>query len=549
MDNTKFRVVILTAGQGSRLGNRTSYFNKALLRVGDKAVISHQIDLYPEDTEFVIALGYKGNIVKQYLEIAHPNRKFIFVEIDKYSVPGSGPFYALNKCKDYLQCPFYFWSCDTLIKDIDWVNRKNKQIICTDENWIGTSYTPISEDKVDQFCTIELLDTGSTDSVSDQVINLYDKSIFGTTMPFIGLAFIKDYKDFWKYAEKNNVLIKDELQLSPVLSELIGNTLRVKYFHWWDTGSEEGLKEARSSHHFPGIQNLDKLDEELYVIDDTVIKYFHNHNTVRDRVYRAKKLGDMVPAILGSSKNFYKYSFVPGKDLFKISNQHEVMLPLLNKTKDTIWKKIDLNDLDKKIFKDICKTFYYNKTISRLEKLASEKGIIDKKQLINDVNVPLSFHIFNSMNWDYISDGTPVNFHGDYNLSNILLTDKTYDFKFLDWRQDFGGCIDYGDIYYDFAKMYHSFLFPHESVKHEKFYVSESSIGVKTFIEIPVNIEKAKDVFEKFIISEGFDLDKVKILTAIVLLNMSPLHEAPLDKYLFYFSKFYLCKTLRERYI
>jgi hypothetical protein len=542
MDNVKFRVVILTAGQGNRLGNRTTYFNKSLLRVGNKAVISHAIDMYPEDTEFVIALGYKGNIVKQYLEIAHPTRKFIFVDIDKYSVPGSGPFYALNKCKEYLQCPFFFWSCDTLVKEgatHDWLPTSSLTDI--EGNWVGTSIEQISEDKVEQFCTIELID-----DESDQVMELYDKSIFGTTRPFIGLAFIKDYEDFWNYAEKNNLLIKDELQLSPVLSEMIGKVLRAKWFHWWDTGSEEGLKKARED--FPGIQNLDKLDEELYVLDDTVVKYFHNSNIVRDRVYRAKKLGDMVPAMIGSSNNFYKYSFIPGKDLFKINNQHQVMLPLLNKTKQTIWKKIELSELDKKIFKDICKTFYYNKTVSRLEKLASEKGILDSKQTINDVYVPLVFNIFNNINWDYISDGIPVNFHGDYNLSNIVLTENN-DFRFLDWRQDFGGCIDYGDIYYDFAKMYHSFLLPHESVKHEKFYVSETLSGVKTFIEIPVNIEKAKDVFEKFITSEGYDLDKVKMLTAIVLLNMSPLHEAPLDKYLFYFSKSYLYKTLREKYV
>jgi NDP-sugar pyrophosphorylase family protein len=114
----KPKVVILTAGKGSRLNERTKYFNKALLRVGNKAVISHTIDKFNDDTEFVIALGYKGSIVRQYLEVAHPEKKFTFVEVDKYSEPGAGPGYALLKCREKLQCPFYFVSCDSIISSL-----------------------------------------------------------------------------------------------------------------------------------------------------------------------------------------------------------------------------------------------------------------------------------------------------------------------------------------------------------------------------------------------------------------------------------------------
>ena len=66
-------VLIPTSGRGSRLGDLTEYLNKALVPVGDKAVISHIIDLYPADTEFLIMLGYKGGIVLEYLTLAHPD--------------------------------------------------------------------------------------------------------------------------------------------------------------------------------------------------------------------------------------------------------------------------------------------------------------------------------------------------------------------------------------------------------------------------------------------------------------------------------------------
>src|SRR3990167_2395066 len=106
-----YRVFIPTAGKGSRLGSRMTYFNKALIKIGDKAVISHTIDAFPVETQFVIALGYKGDIVKQYLELTYPERKFIFVWSGKYMGEiGSGPGRAILDCAQYLQCPFYYVS-------------------------------------------------------------------------------------------------------------------------------------------------------------------------------------------------------------------------------------------------------------------------------------------------------------------------------------------------------------------------------------------------------------------------------------------------------
>ena len=62
------RVFIPTAGTGSRLGLLTKNLNKSLITIGNKPVISHIIDVYPPSTEFVIALGFDGKKVKDYLK-------------------------------------------------------------------------------------------------------------------------------------------------------------------------------------------------------------------------------------------------------------------------------------------------------------------------------------------------------------------------------------------------------------------------------------------------------------------------------------------------
>ena len=80
-----YRVVIPTAGIGSRLGSLTKYINKSLVSIANRPIISHVIEQFPDDCEFVIALGYKGNLVKDFLELAYPDRKFFFAEVDVIS--------------------------------------------------------------------------------------------------------------------------------------------------------------------------------------------------------------------------------------------------------------------------------------------------------------------------------------------------------------------------------------------------------------------------------------------------------------------------------
>ena len=97
------QVLIPSAGVGSRLGNLTENFNKAMIQIDGKAIISHIISLYPAETEFIICLGHKGYFLKQYLEISHPDIIFKFVEIDKYKGPGSGLGYTLKQTKNLIK--------------------------------------------------------------------------------------------------------------------------------------------------------------------------------------------------------------------------------------------------------------------------------------------------------------------------------------------------------------------------------------------------------------------------------------------------------------
>ena len=53
-------------------------------------------------------------------------------------------------------------------------------------------------------------------------------------------------------------------------------------------------------------------------------------------------------------------------------------------------------------------------------------------------------------NW--LCNGIPSKFHGDFILDNIIETED--GFCLIDWRQNFSGRLDVGDMYYDLAKLY-----------------------------------------------------------------------------------------------
>ena len=122
------KVLITTSGVGSKLGYLTKFMNKAMIKLGKKPVISYIIEQYPKDYEFIISLGYFGNHIKQFLPLCYPDRKFTFVDVDNYNGPGSSQAYSMLCCKDYLQEPFIYNDCDTIIDE--YIENFDEDFIC-----------------------------------------------------------------------------------------------------------------------------------------------------------------------------------------------------------------------------------------------------------------------------------------------------------------------------------------------------------------------------------------------------------------------------------
>ena len=82
------KVVILAGGKGTRLSEETVHKPKPMVEVANAPIITHIMDIYSQYgyNDFVIALGYKGELIKDYFLNYHYRQNDINVNLDSGSV-------------------------------------------------------------------------------------------------------------------------------------------------------------------------------------------------------------------------------------------------------------------------------------------------------------------------------------------------------------------------------------------------------------------------------------------------------------------------------
>jgi len=519
----KYKVCILAAGIGSRMKPFTDHINKSLLPVDFKAVLSHIIEKFDNNIEIVVAVGHLKETVIDYLDCAHQDRKFTIVEVDRYTGKGSGPGYSLMQCRDHLDLPFVFFSSDTLVLE---------DIPPPIENWLGVA--PVIETR--DYCTAKI--------ARNIIVGLDDKVESDNENAFIGVAGVRDYKFFFERLSSDTELKDNEIQVSNGFSALINFDLRPKYFTWFDTGNMNGYKNANKKMSKLGsVFDFSKSDEFLYFVGNKVIKYFKDKLIIKNRYIRSKILHGLCPRIICIKDSFYAYEKVDGEVLYDTIND-QMMNNFIHWIDENLWKDLEISNIQFKEFKSACLNFYYDKTILRIDNYQKKHQIKDQSTNINGFNVPSIEMMLSLINWDYMSTGIPSNFHGDLHFDNILLKEDG-DFLILDWRQDFSDIIDFGDQYYDLAKLNGGMKVSYKLIKQNKFSFFKDNQGNITIDHVtPPALKRARKIFKNYLYNKGLDVTKVNILTGLVYLNMSPMHHEPFDHFIYNLGRLTLYKAL-----
>lgn len=525
-----YKVCILTAGVMSRMGAYAEHINKALMPVNGKAVLSHIVEKFSADVEIVLAVGHKKETVVDYLALAYPERKFTFVEVDKYIGPGTGPGYSLLACKDYLQTPFVFFASDTIVLE---------NIPAPDHNWFGVS--PVKE--TERYCTVKIK--------NNLICQLDDKTKNDNKFAFIGLAGIKDYETFFAALEGNKEIIGGEIQVSNGFKKLIERQLAPVGFTWFDTGTEKSYSETDKNFSGSGFNfNKGRGDEFIYFVNSRVIKFFADSAIAANRSLRAKTcLDGLCPPIENQRPHFYSYKKVDGQALYTVLNA-QIVKDFFRWAKAHLWKKRELSESQQAEFREACERFYRVKTMDRLRAFYEKTGVEDEAHFINGVATPPLTDLLARIDWHYITAGTPSNFHGDLQFDNVLVKrdEATHLNKFilLDWRHDFGGLTDTGDVYYDLAKLYGGMIISYQMIKDGHFSFDMSGSSVYYSFLVKNNLIEAREEYEAFLAQNNYDVKKIRLITALIFLNMAPMHHDPFDLMLYFLGKSMLYKSLKE---
>ena len=497
MSNT---VIIPTAGLGSRMGNYTKNLNKALLPYKDKPVIGHIIEQFPKDTRFVIPVGYLAQQIKDFCKIAYGDRHIEFVNIEDWTSDKSGTGVTLLKCKDTVKEPFWFVSCDTYF-DQTVINKTQDK----DCYFVKT----VNEKDSHLYTMFEIEDLKIKDIT-------FKKTQPDTWAAFTGLMYIHDWQQFF-----SDLSAHDGIEYIPIIKKGSG----VAFLETWlDFGSAEQYNTALSkSQKF----DFSKTDEVTYICNNRVVKWWLDPTTAKKKYEKTQANVSVFPNHCEHVGNYMAYDFYPGQTLYNFNNP-VAFSEFLNWLKNDVWQPVEMD------LRAACEDFYKTKTLGRIKKFLEKYPNLSEVNYVDGVAVKDYKYYLDQIDWDYLTTTYAAGFiHGDLHFDNTVIGQDGH-FKVIDWRHEFAGIVEFGDIYYDLAKLSGGLVINYANIKEHNFNIDIDGDSVTLSVPNVDYIGVYQRKLKEFINKEGYDYRKVQMLVPIIFWNMSPLHTAPFDLFLWY---------------
>src|SRR5690606_5660940 len=160
------------------------------------------------------------------------------------------------------------------------------------------------------------------------------------------------------------------------------------------------------------------------------------------------------------AEQFYCYSFQPGHTLYERSSP-ALFRKLLDWLEREVWTPIDVAP---EVIRARCRTFHRDKTVARIADYERKRaGKLPRS--FNEEPIPNAAELLERIDWDRLCEGIPRFIHGDLHFENLVHDPETGRFTLLDWRQDFAGEIEFGDWYYDLAKLHGGLLLDYDYIR------------------------------------------------------------------------------------
>ena len=472
-------IIVQAGGRGSRLETLTANKPKALVPVDNLPMIFHLFKKYP-DASFKIIADYQKDTFKRYLKV-YAKADYEVIDADKKGTC-SGIRECLNKIPDGE--PFMLIWCDLILSDI--VDMP-KQVT---KNYIG-----ISKDFPCRW-------------------SYYSNKFEEIPSSENGVAGLFIFKD------------KSQIEDVPEEGEFV-RYLATKNLSFERLNMYGGLEIGTMLSYFQNELNKSKCRpfNKMEFKGDIVLKYPLNEQgrkLAEDEVAWYKKVTELgyvnIPKIYGfdplvmekvRGQNVFEYAFLTKgfkKALLKriveaLDNLHNLVAPIAAKDED-------------------CENNYITKTFDRL---ASVRDLVpfakDEFVMVNGVKCHNIFFIKDKIIED-IRAMYPKEFyliHGDCTFHNMMIETDNVRPILIDPRGYFGKTKFFGDVDYDWAKLYYSFVGDYDQFNRKNF-----SLEIKEdSVELEIVSNNWKDLEEYFFELTGANRKKIKLLHAIIWLSLT----------------------------
>ena len=252
------QALMLAAGMGKRLGNYTKNATKCMVPVNGKTLIEYAIEslIYAGIKKFTMVVGYKKDVLKNFLKGKYPQIQIDFIDNDVYD--STNNIYSLYLARDVLS------SDDTILLESDLIfdkeiireivssPEKNLAVVSHFENWMDGTVTVLNEEKaIKRIVSKSDFDWNKVDSYY-KTVNIYkfskefSKNIY---MPFLGA-----YQTAYSKNEYYETVLK-------VISYLDGDILKahlVDGSRWYEIDDPADLKIA-STRFSSGKEHLESM--------------------------------------------------------------------------------------------------------------------------------------------------------------------------------------------------------------------------------------------------------------------------------------------------
>ena len=471
-------IIVQAGGKGTRLKELTQNKPKALVSVKNKPMIFHLFNQFPQ-SKFIIIGDYKADVFEKYLD-CFSNVEYVFINTEN-----KGTCAGINEALTHIPSEKQFmliWSdlipSETFrLEDIDTDSNYvgiAKEFIC---RWSYQKSTFIEEKSSEQGVAGLFIFTNKK-RIEDVPISgefvrwLSHQRFHFNELPLYGFSEIGLIEEYIKVENSeqrcrpfNKIVIKENL-ISKIPQDDQGKRLAQREQNWYQYLEKYGFKDI------PKIISFDPITMKL--IDGEMV--------FKKTLLQDEK-ADVLNKIMDSLDKLHAYENIQ-------ASKEDIIEAYFTKTIDRI------------------------KSVQKLIPFATEEYIT-----INDKkcrNIFFNIERFREKVEELIETEFCI-IHGDCTFSNIIL-DSSDHLILIDPRGYFGFSEIYGDVNYDWAKLYYSIKGNYDQFNNKNFNLEIRAHEVKLRIESNEWEEMEKDFFA--FIGEP-KREKIAFIHAIIWLSLT----------------------------